>query len=93
MDQRDRAELNRRRLAAGFEPITDHRNHAGVKDSANMYRTFGGAHYAHWAIEPPERYVKRLRAAGIRCRRVGEEFFVHLDDAIRARAVPGENCV
>lgn len=69
----------------------DTRNPAGVKDSANLYRTFGGAHYVHWEIDPSADYIKALRAAGVRCRRVGCELFVHHEDQKKAEPVPGHH--
>lgn len=67
-------------------------NTAGVKNSADMYRTFNGAHYPHWAIDPSPDYVKRLRAAGVRCRRVGVELFIHHEDYAKAVVIgdPGQ---
>lgn len=55
-------------------------NHFGVKNSANMWRTYGGEPYPHWAICPTPELIAAYRAAGVRCRRVGEELFVHEAD-------------
>lgn len=61
-------------------------NHAGVKNSANMWRTFGGELYPHYAIEPTEEQIAAYRAAGVKCRRVGVELFVReADQALAAQ--------
>lgn len=65
------------------------RNHSGVKNSADLYRTFDGDHYPQWEIEPRPEYITNLRAAGVRCRRVKGELFIHHADVDLARTVAG----
>ena len=59
-------------------------NQNGVKDSANMWRTYGGEHYGHWAICPSVERITAYRAAGIKCRRVKDELFVREADEAKA---------
>lgn len=68
----------------------DGRNHSGVKNSSDLYRTFGGDHYPQFAIEPSPEYLKRLRDAGVRCRRLREELFVHHADVPLALTIKGD---
>lgn len=66
------------------------RNDAGVKNSADLYRTFNGDHYPQYAIDASNEYVARLRAAGVRCRRLGQELFVHNGDIALAGTIQGD---
>lgn len=65
-------------------------NHCGVKNSADMWRTFNGAHYAHWTSEAVEDEAARLRAQGVRCRRVKDELFIHHEDWARLTSAAGQ---
>jgi hypothetical protein len=62
-------------------------NQNGVKDSANMWRTFDGEHYGHWAIYPSGERISAYRAAGIKCRRIKDELFVRQADEAKAVAL------
>ena len=53
------------------------RNALGLKESVNCYRTFGGYRYDCWLSCPSEGRIAAYRAAGIRCKRIGEELYVH----------------
>lgn len=73
-------------LSLGLAAVMhNRRNHFGVKDSANMWRTIGGEIYPHYTtvFDDGER-LAAYRAAGIRARRFGEEIFVHHADGRRA---------
>lgn len=76
-----------------FTEKRDGRNHAGVKDSCDLYRTFNGDHYPSWEIAPTAEYIKALRAAGVRVRTLkidGEtQSFIHHADVARASTVAG----
>lgn len=72
---------------------SDKRNPFGVKNCADMYRTFNGEHYGQWMSFPSVARVKAYRAAGVRCRRIGEELYVHHmdeDDASKVDAEMGD---
>lgn len=70
---------------------SNQRNERGYKDSPNCYRTFGGERFVCITAGDAFRYsVEKLRAAGIRVRRIGEELFVHHADAERACMVCNE---
>lgn len=56
------------------------RNKYGVNDAANCYRTFGCERYPAWMSFPSADRIAAYRSNGVRCRRVGEELFVHKDD-------------
>lgn len=62
----------------------NNRNASGVKDSANLYRTFGGAHYMAWVICPTEELIKTYRENGIRCKRIKDDLFIHHADEDKA---------
>lgn len=69
------------------------RNRYGVKDAVDSYRTINGARYEAWLYFPSVARIKAYRAAGIRCRRQGEELFVHqmdVDEARKLDAVLGD---
>jgi hypothetical protein len=67
------------RRATGLNPH-------GVKDSANMWRTFNGEHFNHWMVGPTRAQIAAYRAAGVRCRHVRsiarqiDDLFVHHAD-------------
>lgn len=65
-------------------------NPNGVKDSADMWRTFDGAHYPAWLICPSKERVAAYRAAGIRCRRIKDELFVHHMDTDEAAKIDSQ---
>jgi hypothetical protein len=66
------------------------RNGAGVNDAANCYRTINGARYIAWLSFPTSERIEAYRAAGVRCRRFGEELFVHLLDEDDAKTVDAQ---
>lgn len=55
----------------------NYRNRCGVKDAADCWRTINGHHYVAWMSVPSQQRIDAYRAHGIRCRRFGEELFVH----------------
>ena len=63
------------------------RNQHGVKESINCYRTIGGYRYDAWLSAPSKDRIAAYREAGIRCRRFGEELFVHQLDTDMAAQV------
>lgn len=67
--------------------MKNYRNAHGVKDSADCWRTIGGYRYDAWMSCPSEDRIASYRKAGVRCRRFGEELFVHQLDTDMARAV------
>jgi hypothetical protein len=66
---------------------TDKRRGDGVKLSADLYRTINGEHYECWMSFPSEELIAAYRKAGIRCRRIGSELFVHVMDIDQAREI------
>lgn len=68
-------------------------NAHGVKDSANMWRTFNGAHYEHLECNPTPKVIAAYRAAGVRCRHVRnaarqiDDLFCHHEDRDLAHEV------
>ena len=63
------------------------RNSAGVNDATDCYRTINGQRYIAWTSFPSADRIAAYRAAGGRCRRFGEELFVHLLDEDDAKTV------
>lgn len=63
------------------------RNEHGVKYSSDCYRTFGGYRYDCWMSNPSEDRISAYRSAGIRCKRLGEELFVHQLDTDMAKKI------
>ena len=63
------------------------RNSHGLKDSIDMYRTFNGHHYIAWLSCPSEDRIAAYRIAGVRCKRRGDELFIHHMDRDDASAV------
>ncbi|KAF6596662.1 hypothetical protein G9G39_06250 [Cronobacter sp. EKM101R] len=60
------------------------RNQHGVKSSCDTWRTFNGQLYEHFTSCDAELVSEKLRSAGIRCRRVGCELYVHQNDIEKA---------
>lgn len=56
------------------------RNRYGVNDAFDCYRTFNGEKYPAWMSFPSSDRVMAYRTAGVRCRRLGDELFVHWAD-------------
>jgi len=56
------------------------KNKYGCNDAIDCYRTFNGVKYPAWMSFPSSDRVKAYRKAGVRCRRLGEELFVHWAD-------------
>lgn len=65
--------------------VRNYRNANGVKNSSDLYRTFYGQHFIAWVICPNADLVKHYRYAGIRCRRVKDELFIHHLDKDKAQ--------
>lgn len=63
------------------------RNAQGLKDSINCYRTVDGYRYDAWISCPSQDRIAAYRAAGIRCRKFGEELFVHQLDTDMAASI------
>ena len=63
------------------------RNSSGVNDAIDCIRTVNGVKYIAWMSFPTEARIKAYRAAGVRCRRFGEELFVHPMDEEDAQKV------
>lgn len=59
---------------------TNTRNQHGVKYGSDCYRTFGGARFDCWMSFPSQERIAAYRKASIRCRRLGDELFVHVLD-------------
>lgn len=56
------------------------RNRYGVNDATDCYRTFCGERHLAWMSFPSAERIAAYRANGVRCKRIGEELFVHEDD-------------
>ena len=56
------------------------RNRFGCNDAFDCYRTFNGEKYPAWMSFPSSDRVEAYRRAGVRCRRQGDELFVHFRD-------------
>jgi hypothetical protein len=67
--------------------INNKRNQNGVKDSANMYRTFGGEHFIQWTSDFNAEMVATYRAAGVKVRVVKDEMFIRQADTEKALRV------
>jgi hypothetical protein len=63
------------------------RNTRGLKDSVYRYRTFSDGRYIGWLTNPTNLAFDLYRQAGVRCRRVDGEMFIHLMDEDDARHV------
>lgn len=74
---------------------SNQRNEYGVKNSAELYRTIGGVHYAQYSNSYVEKRVIAYRAAGIRFRSIKydgvPELFVPKEDWDKARQVDEAN--
>lgn len=62
----------------------------GVKLASDCWRTINGHHYEAWISYPSEERIKAYRSNGVRCRRFGEELFVHTLDTDQAKEVDKE---
>lgn len=58
------------------------RNSHGVNDASDCVRTVNGIKYIAWMSFPTIEIIKSYRLAGVRCRRFGEELFIHPDDEV-----------
>lgn len=67
----------------------NYRNRAGVKDASDCYRTFNGEHYDAWTSFPSKERIKAYRAAGLKCRRIGDELFMRGIDCDQADEIDG----
>ena len=62
-------------------------NRNGVKASSDMWRTIAGVSYVAWLSYPSPDLIAAYRANGVRCRRLGQELFVHHMDRAFARSI------
>jgi hypothetical protein len=67
--------------------MKNYRNQAGVKDASDCYRTFKGEHYTAWTSFPSEERIAAYRAAGLKCRRLGDELFMRAIDCDEAHEI------
>lgn len=63
------------------------RNQHGMKNTVDRVRRFNGAEYIGWMAHADGKLLDEYRAAGIRCRRVGGDVFIHHMDEDDARAL------
>jgi hypothetical protein len=63
------------------------RNSFGVNDATDCYRTVGGGLFVDWGGGTSAARMKAYRAAGVRCRRFGDDLYVRKADATNAIAV------
>jgi len=71
--------------------VRNQRNKHGVKWQCDSYRTINGEHYIAWMSYPAVDRIMAYRAAGIRCRRFGEELYIHHADKDAATAIDRAN--
>lgn len=71
----------------GILDRTNRRNAHGLKASCDCYRTINDHIYTAWLSCPGTDRIAAYRKAGIRCRRFGDELFVHSNDLARASDV------
>lgn len=55
----------------------------------HRYRTIKGHEYQAWLCFPSEDRIAAYREAGIRCRRFGDELYVHVADTEEVAAIDG----
>ena len=60
--------------------MRNQRNKDGVKDQIDCYRTINGELYIAWMSFPSDDLIKSYRSSGLRCRRFGNELYLHADD-------------
>ena len=63
------------------------RNQHGFKDTADSYRTFKGERYVGWLVNPSPDLIAAYRAAGLKCRRIGDELFLRETDQEAAHEI------
>lgn len=63
------------------------RNNYGVNNATDCYRTFNGSRFDAWISFPSNDLIAAYREKGVRCRRLGVELFVHVDDLDLAAAI------
>lgn len=66
---------------------TNRRNRYGFKDAHDCYRTINGHKYIAWMSCPSAERIATYRASNVRCRRFGDELFVHVFDTEEAKKV------
>ncbi len=74
---------------------TGQRNHFGVKNSSDCWRTIGDVRWQVWAVQPSDAAVAIYKAHGVRCRDVkrrdgSRDLFVHPDDHAKAELAERE---
>jgi len=63
------------------------RNPKGVNDASDCFRTIDGVKYSAWTSFPSADRIAAYRAASVRCRRFGEELFIHPLDEDQAAQI------
>ena len=66
-----------------------HNNH-GVNETTACYRTIKGERYVGWTSGASTNRVAAYRAAGVRCRRLGDDLFVCHADEAKAKQVDAQ---
>jgi hypothetical protein len=74
---------------------TGPRNHHGVKNSAECWRTVDDVRWPHWRCDPTDRIVAAYREKGILYSRIkhkdgSTDLFVHPEDHVAATAIDHE---
>lgn len=82
-----RSGIDLRTLFPPTKATRNTRNAHGVKESSDCYRTFSDGRYDCWMSCPSDERIAAYRAAGIRCKRRGEELFVHQMDTDMATKI------
>jgi hypothetical protein len=70
--------------------IVSTRNASGVKSASDCYRTIKGIEYRAWMSFPSKDRTAAYRDADVRCRRFGEELFVHILDEDMAAQIDAQ---
>ena len=66
------------------------RNGFGANDTTDCYRTVGGERFIGWGGGMSVLRIAAYRAAGVRCRRFGDDLYVRETDAAIAMDVDGQ---
>jgi 2-keto-3-deoxy-6-phosphogluconate aldolase len=60
------------------------RNGFGFNDTTECFRTFGGEKFIGWGGGISKARIAAYRAAGVRCRRLGDDVYVREADSAKA---------
>lgn len=66
------------------------RNGFGVNDTTDCYRTIRGEKFIGWGSGMSAARITAYRAAGVRCRRYGDDLYVCEADRSKAIGVDGQ---